>query len=318
MRIFNNNNRHRMQPIAGLVTAASLLACITMPVIACEFEIASSSLNTSQINYDVFSATPTSATSLLEIRRVDSQSAIDSSQSATDLCVARIQIRSADSQLQLSNNDYSLNYELHSPTLASSDQLIDITSTPVAVGGRYQLPFSVELPAGQFVPSGLYQSTLTASVGADNPALTKLTDIDEQVSFNLRAQVAESARISFAGVQGRNQLVDFGPIVNGARPLFTPSIVVQSTAPYRLRFRSDNNGRLVRNPPIENQTISYNLEIAGQSVDLSNPEAGVLFDEPFVARDNRVPLLFSIPDASNKVAGTYSDRVIVDILPSLQ
>jgi hypothetical protein len=305
----------------------------TVPVGACEFRISSANLaGNPTIDYDVFSAINNDRNVVIEIERVDEDvlAGVNSTMAGTApavpvgtdsvvACSARMQIAPFNVSA-LSNAGNRLNYEL----VANTPERLAIGSPRVAGRVRDMLPgekkeweFTVRIAPNQIVAHGSYAGSVLIAVGPDIPGVSEIVSANDEDLLRIEATVAASARITVAGMQGRNRVVDFGSIESGAKPLYQPALLVQSTAGYRLRFRSENKGQLIRNGGGSHSSLPYDLSVSGKSIDLNLSIAEVQFGAASVAA-TRIPLEFSIPDASSKKAGVYRDRVVVDIVPMIR
>lgn len=289
---------------------------------ACEFTIDSAALNsnTTEIRYDVFSVSTSVRTLGLEITRVDALNGIDNTDGGrqTNTCDAQVHVRSSKKFTKSGEID-SLHNELQ-PGLIDSSRISKNSFTLVLEnilpGERRQIPFDIEIPPEQFVSSGVYVGYITASVGPYRSGINNIPQ-DGRTSFNIETRVLEGAQVSFAGVLGQAQTVDFGSINEGSVPIFTPIVNVQSTSSFQLRFRSQNNGVMIQNTSTTPHEIPYSLKVAGQTINLTDRNKGDFIYRGSSAIDSNFSLEFTIVDASNKRAGNYNDRVIVDILPGL-
>jgi len=311
---------------------------------ACEFDVkAVNYVGGNTIDYDVFDALDTEKILVVEIERIDSVfsgtlsdlnlgAALDASPNTGPglTCDAKIRVIPSIANAALKGNKDVLNFELAAnpfttgpvTTGSTASQRVDGLIRNILPGEIHRWEFAILLPSEQIVTSGIYEAALLASVRPYNSTASQITDTitdtakDELV--RIKANVAPSARVSFAGVQGRNRIVDFGIIENGAKPIFQPSLMVQSTSGYRLRFSSDNKGNLVREGRGSNSTLPYDLQIEGETIDLGSPDPEVLVNTRSGVATDRVPLDFSIPNAHSKRAGVYRDRVVVNIVPLVQ
>lgn len=314
----SHNKRARRLGALGV----SLLAIgLTAPaqLLACQFEITRVvDRSGPDFSYDVFDNSAQSRATAIEILRVDAGTQpSDSADVAHDSrCTAKISIVAPDAA-RLSTGPEALQFGLGATVTAdiALDQHLLLTAPPLSPGESASVDFYIVIPAGQLLPSGDYPGEVTVSVGQQAGTLERVLVPDDEISHPVSVLVAPATRISFAGVQGNHRTVDFGEIETGGVPIFPPALVVRSTAAYRLRFRSENYGFLVREPISATASIPYKLEVAGETVDLGQVDADVLFDAETQAR---IPLNFTIIDASDKRAGTYTDRVIVDVMPQLQ
>lgn len=314
----------RRNSIRWLMNSWLLLAtvCLLLPqrAISCEFDLVRvASFAGAQPGYDVFNSSGTVYNTIVEVRRIDVASANGDATAQvplpTAVCEALVQVSGTGTALQTGGSGrllYGLSDSAVSFAIAST---VSQTTGAMLSGDEKRLVFNTIVPAGQFVPNGEYVGELTVALGEPAGTLDALADIDVETSSVFSVVVDAATRVSFAGVQGRNRTVDFGEIETGSVPLFAPVLVVQSTSPYRLRFRSENQGRLVRETISTISSIPYNLNVAGQSINLVDPESDILLPSQ---AESRISLGFSIIDARNKRAGTYADRVVVDVTPMLQ
>ena len=293
---------------------------------ACEFSISRVSASAT-LRYDVFNGTSVSSPATIEIERTDvapvpassDESAVVIAEQTVD-CDARVLI-TGEKGSTLSSAGFNLSYRLTSDATASNSLLPHVLSRQIGgmePGEVARWRYTLEIPAGQFVPSGQYNSVLEVSVGPNASGTKQLLHVDDTKVVQLRATVASSARIVFSGVQGRSRQVDFGSLTTGAVPIFEPAVIVQSTSPYRLRFRSDNNGKLISEQKSNSSKIPYELIVAGKLVNLSSSRSDLLFNTKYENSNRRIPFEFKIVNAEKKRAGSYSDRVIVDIVPFMQ
>ncbi len=306
---------------------AILAGVAAFPVIACEFRIKGVEFSgTQDISYDVFDTGDTRKTVIVEIERIDdivvaepvASAAMPALQTSdvTGECTARIRVQPS-SVAALTKAGARLEYLLAgtgNSGVSSTSQGLEGLVRNIPPGGTDLWEFIIAVESGQIVGSGMYTDFLRVFAGAD--ANDGISDDEELV--RLQSTVGSSARIAFAGVQGRNRIVDFGAIENGSTPVFQPALLVQSTAGYRLRFRSDNKGKLLREGRGVASAISYRLEVEGELVDLAGTNTEVLFNNDVNLLKRRIPLEFSIPDADSRRAGVYRDRVIVDIVPMIR
>ena len=293
---------------------------------ACEFSISRVSASAT-LRYDVFNGTSVSIPATIEIERTDTAAVPASSAESVVVvaeqtvdCDARVLI-AGEQGSTLSSTGFTLSYQLISDAAASSSLQPHVLSREISdmePGEVARWSYTLEIPAGQFVPSGQYTSALEVSVGPNNTGTKQLLHVDDTELVQLRATVESSARIVFSGVQGRSRQVDFGNLTTGAVPIFEPAVIVQSTSPYRLRFRSDNNGKLISEQSSNPSKIPYELVVAGKLVNLSSSRSDLLFNTKYENSNKRIPFEFRIVNAEKKRAGSYSDRVIVDILPFMQ
>lgn len=281
--------------------------------VACEFKFSSGGFMPT-VNYNVFGGASYDHVAHVEIERVD-RGDIDNSRPT---CDARIRLHNNKKNI-LAGGGRQLSYEFVADSKdQQADGYIDRVKENLQPGQRYRWEYAIRIIPGQLVPSGSYSALLNVTVGEDRLAVGQQLAIDDGLQIDIEAVVPASARVSFAGVQGRSRIVDFGSIENGSEPVFQPVLLVQATDSYQLRFRSDNDGALVRNGSDTSSTLQYDLKVDGKFVDLTSARSGLLVKNSANGVDSRVPLSFSIPDAGGIKAGLYRDRVVVHVYPILR
>ncbi len=180
-------------------------------------------------------------------------------------------------------------------------------------GERRKLTYAIRLPSQQSVSSGNYDGRLQFTAFEDVAgALERRDNADTPV----RARVASAARIAFVGAVGRKQEVDFGELTDRKRapPVF---LDVRSTSNYRIRLKSENGGNLEQIAPDgRTWSIDYETILDGRRVDLSASAGTQLrFDGPTPATGDRLALGLQIGDVGDRRAGTYRDRITIEITP---
>lgn len=130
------------------------------------------------------------------------------------------------------------------------------------------------------------------------------------VVFYLHVESAVDTNLAGGGL---STTVQFGALENGN----SRSIILEarSNTPYIIRIDSENDGKLLLDPPIAGQNwfVDYRIKINHAVVDLASQVS--LSD---VATMNAVDSFlfdFEITDAEAKRAGIYNDVLIVRILP---
>jgi hypothetical protein len=298
-----------------VVVALTMVWLIAVdPAFSCEFRFVSHGAYSSDA-YSVFRGNTQVHAGYIDIERIDRGN--NSNGNLAPACIAHIRLRSIESQ-KLTNAGYQLSYDFVTRFVDHVGELhVYKEVANLMPGQRHRWEYAISFPSGQMVPSGTYSGVLAAIVG-ETVSIHQQVVPDDELSFVTEVLVESGARVSFAGVQGRDRVVDFGAIRSGTEPLFQPLLIVQSTDPYQLRFRSDNDGMLVREGTIVNSQLKYDLWVGGKYLDLSGGDAEVIFENPIGDFGDRVPLKFSIPDARNKRAGVYRDRVVVQVYPMLR
>ena len=180
-------------------------------------------------------------------------------------------------------------------------------------GERRRVAYFIFLPPGQFVGSGSYDGQLAIDLAED---LDGTLEPEDRRDVPVRATAGSGARISFVGAVGRRQTVDFGELTDGksSAPVF---LDVRSTSDYEIRLTSEEGGRLVQRADGELWSVPYSTAIDGSTVNLSNDNAaGRRFSGPTDPAGHRMPLTFELGSVGNQRAGSYRDRITIEIFPT--
>ena len=182
-------------------------------------------------------------------------------------------------------------------------------------GERRRVAYFIFLPPGQFVGSGAYDGQLTITLAED---LGGTLETEDRHDVPVRATAGSGARISFVGAVGRRQTVDFGELTDGksSPPVF---LDVRSTADYEIRLTSEEGGKLVQRADGKTWSVPYRTTIDGDIVDLEKAASkGRRFSGPTDPAGDRMPLGFRLGSIGNQRAGSYRDRITIEIFPSLR
>lgn len=182
-------------------------------------------------------------------------------------------------------------------------------------GERRRVAYFVFLPPGQFVGGGAYNGQLTVDLAED---LNGTLEAEDRRDVPVRATAGSGARISFVGAVGRRQTVDFGELTDGksSPPVF---LDVRSTADYEIRLTSEEGGKLVQRADGKTWSVPYRATIDGDSLDLQQTTSiGRRFSGPTDPAGYRMPLEFRLESIGNQRAGSYRDRITIEIFPSLR
>ena len=182
-------------------------------------------------------------------------------------------------------------------------------------GERRRVVYFIFLPPGQFVGSGAYDGRLAINLAED---LNGTLEAEDRRDVPVRATVGSGARISFVGAVGRRQTVDFGELTDGksSAPVF---LDVRSTADYEIRLSSEEGGKLVQRADGKTWSVPYRTTLDGDIVDLEKTAStGRRFSGPTDPAGHRMPLGFRLGPVGNQRAGSYRDRITIDIFPSLR
>ncbi len=182
-------------------------------------------------------------------------------------------------------------------------------------GERRRVAYFIFLPPGQFVGSGAYDGQLTINLAED---LNGTLEAEDRRDVPVRATAGSGARISFVGAIGRRQTVDFGELTDdkASPPVF---LDVRSTADYEVRLTSEEGGKLVQRADGKTWSVPYRTTIDGDIVDLEKAVAiGRRFSGPTDPGGDRMPLVFRLGSIGNQRAGSYRDRITIEIFPSLR
>lgn len=180
-------------------------------------------------------------------------------------------------------------------------------------GERRRVAYFIFLPSGQFVGSGAYNGQLTIDLAED---LDGTPEAEDRRDVPVRATAGSGARISFVGAVGRRQTVDFGELTDGksSPPVF---LDVRSTADYEIRLTSEEGGRLVQRADGEIWSVPYSTTIDGSAVNLDKGNAvGSRFSGPTDPAGHRMPLKFQLGSIGDQRAGSYQDRITIEIFPT--
>ncbi|MEH6446096.1 MAG: hypothetical protein V7784_19555 [Oceanospirillaceae bacterium] len=299
-----SNNRSTRYLSAALLLTMSPLAI----ALACDLQITriEEASRSSALKYDVFNRDGLIKRFDLYIQRTDDGDAP---------CSAAVRVLPQGLTRLINAGNSQLQYRLQpleTDGVYRNGEL-RLQAKSIAKGQQLKFSYQVLFTAEQFVASGMYQDKLWLEVSdpsqVDKPFLERRDTV-------LTASVAPAARISFAGTQGRSQLVDFGELTDGKQISPAPQIVIQSTGSFAMTFSSLNRGALRHQSGKEKWDIPYQSALAGRTLPLTEYTTTLRYTQPTSALGLRLPLLLSVPKVGQKPAGTYKDVIRVVISPS--
>ena len=305
---------------------------------ACELEIVRSDIGglDRQGGYDVFDLRGVAGRARVDIRRRDQPAAttppaeLDGDSMPTMAaptpaevpCVGELRILGSG-VLEGMGSRIAYTLESDDSRAVASGGALRFRALAMMPGERRSLEFNLSIPHGQYVPAGRYagqlELQLVQNAGSDAAAdYTLPGEEDDRRNLPVSLSVQPTARVFIAGTQSQYRLVSFGELETGKRPQLPVTLTVQSTSKYRLSFRSRNSGELVRTGSVSpTSRIPYSLSIAGEPVPLTNSAHVVTRRAGGSGQGEQLPLDLIILDASDKQAGRYTDRLTIEISPSV-
>lgn len=171
------------------------------------------------------------------------------------------------------------------------------TSPTVAKAGQYQDTFTVKVYDGNF-SSGTVDNSYNVTITINVPIIARLSLVDSGGAFN---------------ASDTSQTLNFGSLVTNATLGFDMRAV--TNAGYEIKFSSQNDGVMKHTNPSVTTTIPYTASVNGNEQSLvgsaSVPISMVSVSGQTSLSGANNPVVFKIGDASNKVAGSYSDNITV-------
>lgn len=160
------------------------------------------------------------------------------------------------------------------------------------------------------VPSGSYARELSVGIRLDNT-----TDLLEEFVIDLGLNAIPRAQVNIAGSAGIfgqdtfSDFVDFGePEVNESKRVF---IQTRSNTVATVTIRSDNKG-VMKHETANGSYIDYRAELDGTVLDLSGDVVISNLNATDLDGDSS-PLDLTIEELVNPFAGSYSDRIVIEI-----
>jgi hypothetical protein len=184
-------------------------------------------------------------------------------------------------------------------------------ATPaIKPGQSLQIPILLTVPRGQPSPAGSFTSKIGfALTAAGSPAAEPPID---QVIVQLACTVPPIFEINVAG-SGSRSTVQFVSLGTGQNA----SVVLQTrtNGSHQILFKSLNGGFMaLRGYPGPASAIPYAASVDGQPIALGAP---VALSYPAQPGEAARRLSITVGDTSGKLAGMYSDTIIVSILSSM-
>ena len=178
--------------------------------------------------------------------------------------------------------------------------------------GPVTVPFEMAVPAGQVVPAGSYQDTVTLTLLESTGGLVEERVIPVTVSM---PQVVALSVVDPGGAfdpSGDSASLDFGVLVPGSQPQGTLDLVVRTNSNYAVRIQSMHFGVLAMTSLSDGSAIPYVLEIDGVPRDLSGGTAEVAQGfGPTTEAGDRYQLHFAVGPVGPVTSGDYEDNLTV-------
>jgi hypothetical protein len=181
-------------------------------------------------------------------------------------------------------------------------------------GGQQIINYTFEISLNTLPADGLYQQYIDLSadsvVGPNNDGGP--VDFTQRIPLNLRVvpSAVVSLRGQFSRGHGGGATIDLGELTSGPVQGAGVSLYVQSTRGYALSLTSSNNGRLVRGTG--GWSVPYTVSLNGHAFNFSNT-APLQVASATSARQDLLPMSFTIGDTSLLAAGDYSDTITVQV-----
>lgn len=178
--------------------------------------------------------------------------------------------------------------------------------------GPIAVQFEMAVAAGQVVPAGSYQDSLTLTV-LDTTGRV----VDERVIpvTVMMPQVVGVSVVDPGGSfdpAGATAVLDFGVLVPGSRHSGSLDLVVRTNSNYAVRIQSMHRGVLAMTTLSDGSVIPYVLEIDGIPRDLSGGFAEVATGSgPTTEAGDRYALHFDVGPVGGVTSGEYEDNLTV-------
>lgn len=178
--------------------------------------------------------------------------------------------------------------------------------------GQAQLDAAIVVDA---VPdAGTYASDLKLLVkDADGTALLAPIPVRMQLVSTPRAQLNLAGAAGAFGSGSSVEVVDFGDASTGlTRRIF---VQVRANAPSVISIKSEHGGVMRRQGDVETESnVAYAVELDGAAVDLTAPWTKDV-DPPRTLAGMSLPMLFTLGEVKDQMAGRYQDVIAIDISP---
>jgi hypothetical protein len=178
----------------------------------------------------------------------------------------------------------------------------------VAPGGQQLVRFAFSVGTETLPGDGLFSQKVFLEAEASN------RDVLASQPLTLALDVKPSALVGLSGAFTRTEggaRVNLGELTEGT-PNIPLALYVMSTRGYRLGVESQNQGRLRLGAT--GWSVPYGLAVNGSSVTLAGSQTVSFPAAPGLRREN-LPIAFTVGDASQRRAGTYTDVITVSIAP---
>ena len=223
-------------------------------------------------------------------------------------CVFEVEIEPADSSARMIGRQGALNYILKAENSEQAVDQLTLSNRFHSPGGMASLSFMVEIPAAQYVPAGIYHSSLDITVRTLNAGVLAVEDtrrihIGTDVWPRVRVSVGERADGGISTHQ-----VNLGRLKSGLERRLDFS--VYANAGYRISMESENEMQLKHEKA--SVYIPYSLILDGESLTQSRLVDSNTISQGSIGRlhDFRIILGKIEP---HQPAGHYSDRLIVTV-----
>lgn len=176
---------------------------------------------------------------------------------------------------------------------------------------RVNVPFLLEIPAGQLLVSGTYSDSLTISLYSgtiSSPTLesTATMTVTGPVANSLSLALVDPGA-SFPFSPRTDRVMDFGELIPGLQSSL--DLLVEANCAFTVALESENNGFLANTAPADGSLIPYVLEFASTPVDFSGGGPVQVATSPGF----RYPVLVTIGDIGLATSGTYEDVVTITV-----
>jgi hypothetical protein len=200
------------------------------------------------------------------------------------------------------------------PIYGTYPRQTSITQLSLQPGAQQIFNYTFEISLNTLPADGLYQQYIDLSAdslpGANNdggpPAFTQRVDLDLQVV----PSAVVSLRGQFSRGHGGDATIDLGDLAPGPVQGSGVSLYVQSTRGYALSLTSANSGRLVRG--VSGWSVPYTVTLDNHAFNFSST-APLQVASSKAARQDLLPMSFTIGDTSQLAAGDYSDVITIQV-----
>ena len=256
------------------------------------------------------------------IQTASTQTSVTLANDGVAACAFDLSVFTESEPYGLSNGGQLLPYSLFdstggvdvTPLQGQTPKLGAIRHLSLASGAQVTTHYAFNVYLSQLPADGTYVQHIVVAAQQTGSNNDHGADVSHDVTLQL--QVAPSAVISLRGVfertKGGGASIDLGDLKPGpiAEPL---QLYVQSTRGYQISAHSQNAGELKLGDSGAWQ-IQYGLTLGSHGLNLaSDPSFSVAGGA--LARQDLLPVGFTIGDTSERRAGAYSDVITVSVSP---